>query len=90
MLITLAQYYLGALLRFWVQPQAIRGGTLCTCWEVGAIVNMLGRPTRELGAGSEGRQSFHLFSSSDWQIVPFYGHKGRVRCWLIFRVLSAR
>jgi hypothetical protein len=90
MLITLAHYYLGALLKFCVQQQATRGGTLFTCWEDGAVVKMLGRPTRELGARSEGCQSFHLFSSSDWQIIPFYGHEGRVRCWLISRAMSAR
>jgi hypothetical protein len=32
----------------------------------------------------------HLFSSPDWQTVSFFGHEGRVRCWLIFRVMSAK
>ena len=45
------------------------------------------RLTRKLEAGSEGCQSFHPFSSPDWQITSFAGHEGRLRCWLISHVM---
>jgi hypothetical protein len=34
--------------------------------------------------------NFHLFSLPDWQTVSFFGHEGRVRCWLISRVMSVK
>jgi hypothetical protein len=60
------------------------------CWEDGAVVRTSGRPVQKLEARTEGRQSFHSSSSSDWQAVSFFGYEAWVRCWLTPWVMGLR